>query len=300
MLATERTIHLVITDSGLGGLSVCAYVERMLGEPAAAAGDVGITYVNAWPEPGQGYNDLADIATRARFFDRVLRRIGDMRPDLLLIACNTLSIIYERTEFRRAPSFPVHGIVEVGVDLFEESMARTPEGSILLLGTRTTIESGVHRARLVERGVAAERIAVRACHGLASAIEHGPASEVTARLIDRCAADAAAAAPPGEPLYVGLCCTHYGMVGEQIAAAMRRHTRRTVVPLDPNARLARDVLPRLHSPVDTAASRHVRVEVISKVELTADQRSGVGDLLEKVSPATADALRNYTHEPELF
>lgn len=298
MLRPAHPIHLVITDSGLGGLSVCADLERLLRTSPAA--DVRITYVNAWPEPDHGYNDLADVAARARVFDRVLGRIGEMRPDLLLIACNTLSIVYESTEFRRAPSFPVHGIVDAGVDLFSESLVESPGSGIVLLGTRTTAESGVHRARLIDRGVAPDRIATTACHGLATAIEHGPENEVTARLIETCAADAAAAVPDGEPLYVGLCCTHYGMVGDGIAAAVARHTSRRVVPLDPNARLAHEILPRLLRARDVASPGRADVTMVSKVRLSDDQRSGVGDLLERISPVTAHALRNYTHDPELF
>lgn len=299
MLAAEPTTHLVLTDSGLGGLSVCAHLERAL-SASRGSSDVEITFVNAWPETGRGYNDLSDVAARARVFDRVLRRIADLRPDLLLIACNTLSIVYERTEFFRAPSFPVQGIVDAGVDLFDESLAAAPGSSIVLLGTRTTIESGVHRARLIDRGVSPERIAGVACHGLATAIERGPDSEVTARLLGTCAADAAGAAPQGEPLYVGLCCTHYAMVGERIAAATSCHAARTAVPLDPNARLARDILPRLAGAGPAARAPRVRVKVISKVALSDDERSGVGELLDPISPATAEALRAYTHLPELF
>jgi glutamate racemase len=301
VLAAQGTTHLVITDSGLGGLSVCAQLERMLGESTASPMDVRLTFLNAWPEDGQGYNDLADVAARARVFDRVLRRIGEMHPDLLLIACNTLSIIYESTEFRLAPAFPVEGIVDVGVDLFQEALLAAPQGSIVLLGTRTTIESGVHRSRLIERRVSPERIAVKACHGLATAIEHGPASEVTSRLIDTCAADAAAASCVGDPLFVGLCCTHYGMVGERIAAAVAGHSGRNTVPLDPNARFARNILSRVAGASGApAVPPRVVVKVISKVQLTADQRNGIGDLLERISPATADALRSYTHVPDLF
>lgn len=297
MLSPERSTHLVVTDSGLGGLSVCAYLDAML-RASDGSYDLQITFVNAWPEAGQGYNDLADVAARARAFDRVLSRIGDMHPDLLLIACNTLSIVYENTEFRRAPSFPVHGIVDVGVDLFSHSLLASAESSIVLMGTRTTIESGVHRAALVERGISPERIASAACHGLATAIERGPASEVTLRLVDTCAADAAGRSRPGEPLYIGLCCTHYGMIGEQIAAAVGRHAGRRAVPLDPNAGLAREIVPQLVH--NGAAVKHVEIKVISKVALTAGQQNGVGDLLERISPATADALRGYTHVPELF
>ena len=64
--------HLVVTDSGLGGLSICAALERRL--RAEGRRSVRLTYVNAWPFEGRGYNDLPDLRARAEVFDRALRR----------------------------------------------------------------------------------------------------------------------------------------------------------------------------------------------------------------------------------
>ena len=291
-----RSVHLVITDSGLGGLSTCASIERTLRETRHDG--VRITYVNAWPEQGQGYNDLPDPAARAHAFDRALTAIAGMRPDLILIACNTLSILYERTEFRATATVPVHGIIDAGVELFHEALIAEPSGSILLLGTRTTIESGVHRRRLLERGVRPDRVAALSCHGLATAIEHGPASAATGALIDECAEQAGNVVPAGEPLFAGLCCTHYGMVADRISAALARATGRLVGPLDPADTLVRDLLPRLSQIRDGSGS--VSVRLISKVAIDEGQREGVAQVLEAVSPPTAAALRNYERVAELF
>jgi glutamate racemase len=285
-------VHLVITDSGLGGLSICAAIEK-------AGGHARLTYVNAWPEAGAGYNDLPDMAARARVFDRALDAIRAMRPDLILIACNTLSIVYEHTAFRTAGAVPVQGIVDGGVELFREALTAGPAGTLVLIGTRTTIDSGVHHTRLVERDIDAARIGAASCHGLATAIERGPDSDTTAELIQTCASRAAAAAPPGDPLFVGLACTHYGLVADRIAAALTAHAERNVVPLDPNARMVEDVVARVAaSPPDAGAAP--RVEVISKVELPEAQREVVARFLEPVSPTTAAALRDYSHVPDLF
>lgn len=288
-------MHLIITDSGLGGLSVCAAIEETLREKGH---DVRITYVNAWPEEGRGYNDLPGMQARARQFDLTLRRMADMAPDRILIACNTLSILYELTEFRAAPAAPVQGIVAAGLDLFHQALADEPGSSIVLLGTRTTIDSGVHRERLVQRGVSPERIAAASCHGLATAIERGPASADTAALIDTCAESASRAAQPGEPLFAGLCCTHYGMVADRIAAALAGRTGRQVLALDPNTKLAHDVASEIARARGNGG--RIEVEVISKVRLSADQQGAVAAVIERVSPATAAALRGYRHVPGLF
>lgn len=293
-------MHLVITDSGLGGLSICASLEKTWRE-APPAGDVRITYVNAWPEQGRGYNDLPDPVSRARVFDRALNAIAAMQPESILIACNTLSILYELTEFRRTSALAVQGIVEAGVELFHDALTAEPGSAVLLLGTRTTIESGVHRQRLMELGVPPDRIAALSCHGLATAIERGPASAAVDALIDGCAEQATGVIPTGDPLYVGLCCTHYAMAADRIAAALARRTGRLVGPLDPGERLVGEVASRLGGRVAAATNKgSVQVSIISKVALDDDQREGVSRVIEPVSPGTAAALRGYRRIPELF
>ncbi|HSL21443.1 MAG TPA: aspartate/glutamate racemase family protein [Vicinamibacterales bacterium] len=292
-------MHLVITDSGLGGLSICAALEKTLRETQPTR-DVRMTYVNAWPEEGRGYNDLPDPAARARVFDRALSAMAGMKPDLLLVACNTLSILYELTEFRRTTGITVRGIIDPGVDLFHEALTAEPDSAVVLLGTRTTIESGVHRERLLGRSVPPDRVAAVSCHGLATAIEHGPTSAAVDELIDTYAERAAAIVPAGEPVYAGLCCTHYSMVADRISAALARKTGRLVGPLDPNERLVRDVATRLTGSARGDGVGSVQVEVISKVGLDEGQRDGVSRAIEAVSPATAAALRHYRRLPELF
>ena len=163
-----------------------------------------------------------------------------MQPDRILIACNTLSILYPHTVFSRNPPVPVHGIVDAGVDLFVQRLAGEPGASIVLLGTKTTIESGVHKERLERAGVDAGRIAAVSCHGLAGAIERDVNGPRTDELIGACAARAAAAAPPGGPVFLGLCCTHYGYVADRLVDAVSARSSRRVLALDPNAHLIAD------------------------------------------------------------
>jgi glutamate racemase len=111
-------------------------------------------------------------------------------------------------------------------------------------------------------------------------------------------------APAGESLFVGLCCTHYGMVADRIRTALARRTARAVDVLDPNDRLVSDVVPRLLSRAEATATAPGTwagaVGMVSKVELPEGKREAMAGLLEPVSPATAIALRAYVHVPELF
>jgi len=303
--------HIVITDSGLGGLSICAALEQGL-RLAGAPCNVRLTYVNAWPFEDRGYNDLADEAARAAVFDRALARMAQMRPGRILIACNTLSILYPRTAFSRHPDVPVHGIVDAGVNLFVERMAEDPVSSIVLLGTRTTIESGAHAERLERRGIDPGRVAAVSCHGLAGAIERDVQGRLAAELINACASRAAQAAPPGGTLFLGLCCTHYGYVAVRVVDAVARQTSRRVRALDPNLRLTANLLADTHFFEDEAgwgaaaaapavrAGGTVSVQLISKVTLSDTARCGIARLVEPSSAATASALLSYAHVPDLF
>jgi len=317
--------HTVVTDSGLGGLAVCAALERGLRRSGHAA-PVRLTYFNAWPFDDRGYNDLADVPARARVFDAALARIQALQPDRIVIACNTLSVLYPHTSFSRSAAVPVHGIVEAGVEWFEERLRADAGSSIVLVGTKTTIESGVHRDGLVSRGIDAARIAAVPCHGLAAAIERDANGPRAAGLVAECAARAADAAAPGGMLSLGLCCTHYGYVAERFADALAARSGRPVVALDPSLslveRLLADEAPAaaggpgvVRGEADAASGvgaadgaavgaegprRDVHVTVLSKVELCETARTAFARLVEPVSPATASALLSYARIPDLF
>jgi len=309
-------MHLVITDSGLGGLAVCAAAERALRQTGEGAA-VRITYFNAWPEPQRGYNDMPDIAARARVFDRALAAMAALRPDLVVIACNTLSVVYGHTGFSRAATIPVLGIVDAGVGLFFEALTADPHSSIALFGTRTTIESGIHRARLIEKGVAPARIGEVACHGLARAIETDPDGDAVSDHIDRCTAAACEGAPAGDPLWFGVCCTHYTYVRERMRAALERRCGRPVRTMDPGDRLVAELLQSTGGLVNRSRSADrqtggrsglrttdhglpVPVTVVSKVEMDDPKRQSMARRIEAVSPVTAAALVAYTRVPDLF
>lgn len=289
----------VLTDSGLGGLLICAGLERRL-RATAGPGPVRLVYVNAWPDADHGYNDLPDMAARAAVFDRALAAMTAVHPDLLLVACNTLSVVYEATAFSRAPSVPVTGILDEGAALFAEALGPEPAGRLALFGTRTTISSGEHVRRLARRGIGPERVVAEACHGLAAAIDKDPDSPALPGLVDDCIGRIVPRLSANGPLYAGLACTHYGYVAAVFRRSLERHTGRTVKILDPGERLVDSLMSGLPSPGTEAAPSPVSVEVVSKVVLADDQRRAVARRLGSLSPATAVALLRYEHRPDLF
>jgi len=293
------TSTIAITDSGLGGLLICAELERRLRE-TGAPGAFRLVYVNAWPDPGRGYNDLPDLPARAAVFDRALGAMAAFRPDLILIACNTLSVVYEATDFGRAPAVPVKGILEAGTDLFHEALARDPDGVLVLFGTRTTIGSGEHVRRLIALGVDRRRLVAEPCHGLAAVIDKDPDSPEVAGLVDACVLRAMPRVPPAGTLYSGLACTHYAYVGGVFESALARHGGARVRTLDPGLRLIDGLMSGLAARAGGLRAGPVAIEVVSKVELPEAQRLAMARRLELISPATARALLGYRHIPDLF
>lgn len=289
----------VLTDSGLGGLLICAELERRL-RGTAGEGAVRLVYVNAWPDESHGYNDLPDIAARAAVFDRALAAMSAFRPGLILIACNTLSVVYEATGFGLAPSVPVAGILDEGADLFYEALAGDPAGVLALFGTRTTIGSGEHARRLSRRGIDPGRVFAEPCHGLAAAIDKDPGSAAVPGLVDECVLRVIPRLPAGAPVYTGLACTHYAYITEAFRTSLGRHTGAKVEVLDPGLRFVDGLTRGLEARKPGDVDRDISVEIVSKVELGEAQRRAVGRRLEPLSARTAGALAAYTRVPQLF
>jgi len=298
VMSKKKDITILVTDSGLGGLSVAADLAARLPE-SGVFHKARIVFYNALFH-NTGYNGLATEAEKDRIFDAVLRAMNERyRPDILLIACNTLSVVYDRTAFARTAPFPTVGIVETGVDLIARQFAKTPGATAFLFGTKTTIESEAHKKALVALGFPAERIYGQSCHKLAGAIERGIATEETVGYIRKFVAEALAQAGdiPG-PLFASFNCTHFGYARQQFADAFAGAGHPGIEILDPNPLMA-DFLfkpPYLHRYPRTEVS----VEVVSKLEITEQERAAIGPLLEAVSPAVAGAFRNYTFNPKLF
>ena len=310
-----RDLHLLFTDSGLGGLAVCAGLEARL-RSCTAYRHLRLTFFNAAADPQRGYNDLSDPPDRAALLDRALRAMDALHPDRIILACNTLSVLYEHTAHARRGQVPVTGIIEAGLNLFHEALAADPGGMLLLLGTRTTIDSGIHRERLLQLGVAPERIAAISCHGLARAIESDPEGREARQISERCAAALPALGLHGDRLYAGLACTHYGFAGRLIREVMEQSSGLPVRLLDPNEALADEIAAVIAAPGcggaptsgasapsrgNAAGLRPARtVRVLSKVRLPETSRRAIAGRLGQISDLSARALLSYAHDPDLF
>ena len=289
---------ILITDSGLGGLSICARVVSMLGLRGLFQ-RVSVVYFNAWPEQHRGYNKIFPVTERIRVFDRALIGMQAHRPDLIMIACNTLSALYDRTEFSRNTPIPAVGIIDFGVDQIHASLRKNPAGKVLILGTLTTINENRHKQMLIARGVSESRILTQQCDGLATAIEKGPEGDAAAGLVDRYLREAAARIEPGVgKLFVALCCTHFGYC----AGMIKKKTEELITPgveiLNPNRLMANYLFEADHGRNDLKTQ--VDVRVVSRIRIAAVTIDSISSLIRGDSPETAEALAKYEYNPDLF
>jgi len=292
-------VTIVVTDSGLGGLSVAADLAARL--PASGiVRSARIVFVNAEPDVAFGYNDMKLEADKARVFDTALSAMETRyRPDLILIACNTLSVVFPGTSYARRGGTRTIEIVGLGADLVRKELVAKPDATALLFGTKTTIESGTHARLLRERGVPADRIVGEACPRLVGAIERGAASDETAAYVKRFVADALGKRRDRTgPVVASLNCTHFGYVKPLWEQAFAAAGYPDVKVLDPNP-LMTDLVLR-----EGGEKRYPRtsitVEAVSKVPIDEATRANLGALLRTVSPETAEALAAYRLEPALF
>ena len=298
-LSARDSLTVVVTDSGLGGLSVVADAARKMTEQKAYR-HVEIVFYNALFTGEGGYNSLPDRNDKVRVFNRALE---DMQrryaPDVILVACNTLSVLADDTEFAAAAKTPVIGIVDAGVRLIAERLEADERDRVIIFATETTVEEGTHKAALVNRGIGADRIVLQACPELASYIEKGYDSMETRFLIDAYVDEALARA--GEirrhDLYVSFNCTHYGYAMPAWRDAFEAKGVPVAEFLNPNQTMIDVLLPDVVR--DRFDSTDVRVRVVSMVEIPEETRASIGGLLRAGFARHRQGVAGLRIEPRL-
>lgn len=87
-------VTIIVTDVGLGGLSVMSEIERRF-QDAPLFPKVNLIYYNSACKPGYTTRPVED---QISIFNTALLGMEPYKPDIIFIACNTLSVIYKETE----------------------------------------------------------------------------------------------------------------------------------------------------------------------------------------------------------
>jgi glutamate racemase len=292
-------MHILITDSGVGGLSVCAYAERFV-RTHGFKEPVRLTFANAAPENDYGYNSMPSREVKLQTFDRFLRNVTDRyAPDFIYVACNTLSVLLPDTPYFHKADIPVKGIVETGAGLVLRELEADPRSAAMIFGTQTTIDAGAYPRLLEDRGVAASRVISQACPGLADTISEDREGVRTRSEIVRWVRSAIEKMQRADrPIVACLACTHYGYRKDLFAGALADAGLRATV-VNPNERAVDDLF---GTRLDAGAgmNRDVAVEFVTRYAIPAATVEALTWFLSDISPRTVDSMKNFVHRPDLF
>jgi glutamate racemase len=292
-------MHILITDSGVGGLSVVAYAERFV-RTTGFPEPVKLTFANAAPENDYGYNSMATRTEKLETFDRFLRNVTKrFAPDSIYVACNTLSVLLPDTPYFANAPVPVQGIVETAVTLLLRELRADPGRVAMIFATQTTIDAGAYPRLLQQAGIDASRIVSQACPGLADTISEDREGSRTAAEIRRWVNTAIEKMPDRTaPVVACLACTHYGYRRDEFADAFADAGVRAMV-VNPNERAVDDLFP---GPVAASEDLYhdVDVQFVTRYSIPPATIEALTFFLSAISPRTVHAMQNFVHMPDLF
>ena len=231
---TDRTAPIGVFDSGVGGLTVLSALhERLPHESTVYLGDTArVPYGPKSPE------------TIRRYAGEAAAFMVERGVKALVIACNTATA-HAADELRRRLPIPVIGVVSPGA---REAVRSTRSGTIGVIGTRGTIESGSYERAIL--GLRAD-VSVRSvpCPLFVSLAEEGwvtgEIAELTARayLSDLLASDI-------DTLVLG--CTHYPLLRPLLESIVGSGVR-IVDSAEATAAATAEILARVDLDAESAA-----------------------------------------------
>jgi len=300
----ENIIKIVITDSGLGGLSIFAEIYERL-KLLSFQKPIELIFSNALPETGRGYNRIPDTSKRIDIFNNALFGIEKyFHPELISIACNTLSVLAQQTTFFKNYNQKIIDIVETGVKSFFSNFIIEPNIYVIVFGTETTIESDVHRQRLLRRGFSENQIVTQVCPRLATEIELDYQSNKTKNIIDKsvykvlkCLTNKKA------KLYIYFACTHYGYVSEYFLKSFHNSRFSECRIINPNQSMVDYIVHYINEKKINSGllpDKYPGIEMYSRCMILPEEIHSISKLIGPISKDTALALQKYKLKNDLF
>ncbi len=295
-MTLKNKMRIIITDSGLGGLGFSAELAKRL-KLEAYFREVELIFFNCCPSAEQGYQDLETNEQRSEIFSRALFAINEkFSPDLIIIACNSMSAIYNYTKFSNEARIPVIGIIESGTQRISELFFEDPELNMLMFATPTTVSSGVHKQILVESGFSPERLFYQECRGLPRAIAYGDKVKIEESINGFM--DNAVRRLAGKDFAISLFCTHFGYVYESFERVARRYENFSGQIINPDSDLLNLFFDNFEA--GRFACTDLSIKVVSQAFQSEQMKNSIIPFIKDISPETAQALRDDIYIPKLF
>ena len=298
-LYQKNDITVLITDSGLGGLSVLAEMESAM-KNSGHFKSINLIFANALFSETGGYNALGSRDEKVKTFSKALKGMNDkFKPDIILVACNTLSTILDETEFSKTTEVPTIGIVEIGVGEIQKKLNQSLNSEVIIFGTETTIEENSYPSQLIENGIDKNRISSKACPQLQKYIETDPEGEETEMLIMSYVDEALEnSSNSNNDFFISLNCTHFGYSKDLWLNAFDFSGKLPKELINPNHQMAKILVN--NEPSKGFKETKIKIQVVSKVKIDNQSLESISKILAKESISTSSALKNYQLINDLF
>jgi len=299
MKTKEKALKLLFSDSGLGGISIMAEIANYLIKEKPVE-YVELIFFNSTPDKIIGYNKMKSEAEKISVFNSALYSMKKkFNPDHIFIACNTLSVIYEKTKFAMNESVPVWNIVDFGLISIIEKLSINDNSIVIILGTPTTIKLNTYKIKLIEKGIDEERIINQSCPDLESEIQKNPESSETQNLIYKYLNETLQQIKNEDAkIFIALCCTHYGFAEKVFDFVLKDMGINNFEIINPNKKMVERIKSNFSG--KTSDGFQLKCKVVSKVFFYEEELNSISKQIENISPLVAESLRKYELIEDLF
>lgn len=214
-MGTQPSQAIGVFDSGLGGLTIVKAIQRLLpNESVTYFGDTAhLPYGDKSPE-------LIRVYCR-----NITRHLVGQGVKAIVIACNTASAVALDVVQEEAGEIPVLDVISPAV---RTALQHSPWRSIGVIGTKTTIGSGVYGRRIREQVMNA-KVVEKATPLLVPLIEEGWADKnVSREVIEAYLSDTGFR--DIDTLILG--CTHYPLIKREVSECLQKNFGREINIVD--------------------------------------------------------------------
>lgn len=295
----DQKLKLLFTDSGLGGISIMAEVANFLSKekPVESA---ELIFFNSTPDKNIGYNKMSSEEDKINVFNSALYSMKEkFNPDYIFIACNTLSVIYDKTRFAKEERTTVIKIVDSGLRLIKDKLSEHKNSNVIILGTPTTIKTNTYKLKLIDEGFDEARIINQSCPELESEIQKNPESDETRNLIQKYLSEALKQIKnENTKIYSALCCTHYGFAEKVFDFVLKNLGIKNYEIINPNKKMVEEIVSKFSGKVTDKTE--LKCQVVSKVIFYEEEINSISKQIENISPPVSESLKNYKLIENLF
>ena len=303
-------MHIVITDSGLGGLSVCAQLINLLKDFSVLENsripkcDIKITYVNAVPSNDKGYNKMSGKKEQIETFEKIISNtVRLISPDSIFVACGTLSVLLNQLASPCDKSVKIEGIVNIGIQLLLNSLKNNPKAKVIILGTPTTISNKTFQRELLNNGIPENQILTQSCPNLANEISNDPKGSKVKKRIQYWVKNSLQQLreKTTDHLILFLGCTHYSYHENMFKMAYINEGFSKITVLNPNNAAAEKLKNYVlnNQNLNSELKKRFLINFLSPYAIPEQEIITLNKLLSPISPETSLALINAKIVPEL-